>query len=120
MSQTSFKIVAKICIPIQHFLMKRPDVSKEAIQIIMAHPQVFKQCKKNLKRKYPHLVLKSGHGDLIDTATAAKAVSEGKLSKNIAILGPKTISGLYRFDIIDENLQDKKYNTTTFLLVKHD
>jgi prephenate dehydratase len=55
---------------------------------------------------------------MVDTAKAAEQLSLGKLSKSIAILGPKNLSDRYNFDIIAENLQDKKDNLTRFLLVK--
>ncbi|GIW64322.1 MAG: hypothetical protein KatS3mg092_0255 [Patescibacteria group bacterium] len=113
-----FKIVDKITIPIAHFLMKRKDVDLSQIQQIMAHPQVFAQCQNNLKNKYPNLSLISGRGELIDTAKVAYQLYKGKIDKKTAILGPKILSEIYDFEIIDENLQDDKNNQTTFLLVK--
>ncbi|GAB4218749.1 MAG: hypothetical protein Fur009_1350 [Candidatus Microgenomates bacterium] len=113
----NFKIIDKITIFISHFLMKRSDVEFLKIKQIMAHPQVFAQCQNTLKIKYPNLKLKSGVGNMIDTATSAKALANGKIDKNTAILGPKILSEIYNFDIIDENLQDDKNNQTTFLLV---
>lgn len=112
-----FKIIDKITISINHFLMKRKDVKKNEIKQIMAHPQVFLQCKNNLKTKYPDLKLVSGKGKLIDTASAAKALFLKKIDKNTAILGPRILSEMYDFEIIDENLQDDENNRTTFLLV---
>jgi prephenate dehydratase len=55
---------------------------------------------------------------MIDTAKAAKALSQGKVEKTIAILGPKMLSEIYNFDIVDSELQDDKENKTTFLIVK--
>src|SRR3989344_4233435 len=42
-------IAEEFRIKIRHFLMKRKDVKFEAITHIMAHPQVFKQCKNNVE-----------------------------------------------------------------------
>jgi chorismate mutase/prephenate dehydratase len=113
-----FRIVDKVTIFIRHFLMKRKDVSFNKIFQIMAHPQVFAQCQNNLRKKYPNLKLVSGKNEMIDTAKAAKALSQGKIDKNTAILGPKILSDIYQFDIVDNNLQDDKNNKTTFLLIK--
>jgi len=112
-----FKIVEEFQILVHHFLMKRKDVPINQINIIMAHSQNFRQCKDNLAKKYLDLKQVSGQGDLLDTAKAAEALADGKLEKNIAILGPKILSEIYNFDIIDGDLQDSKNNLTTFFLV---
>ena len=117
MSQYKFKIVDEITIPIRHYLMKRKDVAFNNIDHIMAHPQVFAQCKTTLAHKYPSLVLESGEGDLVDTAKAAWSLANAVLSNNYAILGPGILSKLYDFEIIAENLQDSSNNLTSFFLV---
>lgn len=83
----------------------------------MAHPQVFAQCKNTLSQKYGKFEQISGKGDLVDTAKSAQALSTGKVSKNIAILGPLNLSKMYNFDVVDENLQDNKQNFTSFFMV---
>ena len=118
MSRYKFNIVADLDIPIQHFLMKRKDVDKNKLLKIMAHPQILKQCKTTLSKKFPNFQLESGKGIRIDTAKAAEALAKNKIAKTIAILGPKGLAELYDFDIIAENLQDDKINITSFLLIK--
>jgi prephenate dehydratase len=83
----------------------------------MAHDQVLKQCRQHLTDKYPNLNQVSGEGDLLDTATAAKALAEGKLSKELFILGNPLIADLYGLETVDTNLQDLQNNLTTFLMV---
>ncbi|MFH1188327.1 MAG: prephenate dehydrogenase/arogenate dehydrogenase family protein [bacterium] len=117
MARYKFKIVEEFGIKIQHYLMKRSDVETQKIKTIMAHPQVFRQCKTTMEKKYPHLNLESGKGDLIDTANVAKKLSERKLPKTVAVMGPKILSTLYQLDIIGENLQDNEENYTSFLMV---
>ncbi len=113
-----FKIVKEINIKIQHYLMKPKNVDISEIDTIMTHPQVLKQCQSTLANKYPHLKLTSGKGDLIDHANVAKAMSENKIPRNIAVMGAKILSEIYDLDIIEGNLQDNKENVTNFLLVK--
>ncbi len=117
MAKYRFSIVEDFTIVIRHFLMKRKDIDEKEITTIMAHPQVFRQCEQTLKEKFPHLKLLSGEGDLVDTARAAAELAAGNLPKNTAILGPQTLSKHFDFDIIAEQLQDKKDNLTRFLLV---
>ena len=117
MAKYKFAIVEEFQIFIRHFLMKRKNIEKEKIKTIMAHPQVLKQCKITLKQKYPGMRFKSGKGDLIDTAQAAKSLSKNRLPKNTAILGPKALSTLYDLQIIGKDFQDNKENYTSFLLI---
>jgi len=117
MARYKFKIVEEFKILIRHFLMKRKDVQLKSIDTILAHSQNFRQCKNNLKVKYPKTKLLTGEGDLMDTAKAAQALLNGKISKNTAILGPKILADIYDFEIIEENMQDIKNNLTTFFLV---
>ncbi len=118
MAKYRFAIKEEFEINICHFLMKREDVSFSSIGTVMAHDQVFKQCKRTLKEKYPNLVQKTGEGDYMDTAKVAYGIATGSLPKEVAILGPKILADMYGLDIVDENLQDTKENPTTFFLVK--
>jgi chorismate mutase/prephenate dehydratase len=111
-----FRIVEEFGIIISHFLMKKPGVTINSIDTIMKHPQVLKQCKATLERKYPNLDKHSGEGELIDHAKVAEALSEGKLGDNIAVMGPEILSSIYDLEIIEGNLQDNKENYTSFLM----
>jgi prephenate dehydratase len=117
MAKYRFKILEEFSIQICHFLMKRKDVSFSEIKTIMAHDQVFKQCKTTLTEKFPNFIQKVGSGDYIDHAKAAWGVAKGLLPKNIAILGPRILADIYNLDIVEENLQDSKNNLTTFFMV---
>jgi len=117
MAKYKFKIIEEFPILISHFLMKRKDASISQATTIMAHPQVFLQCKQSLIDKYSKLKLISGKGDMIDTARSAQALSEGKVDKNILILGPKILAKMYNFEIVGKNMQDGQNNLTYFFLV---
>jgi len=117
MARYKFKIIDEFAIKIRHFLMKRKEADVKDIETIMAHPQVFKQCKSTLAREYASFNLISGEGDMIDTANAALALVKNKVPINTAILGPFNLAKIYDLDIIGENLQDDKENFTTFFLV---
>lgn len=120
MARYKFKIVVEFQILIRHFLMKRKDSLVDKINTIIAHPQNFRQCKDNLRKKYHNMKLISGKGDLVDTAKAAKALADDQLPKNLAVLGPKILSKIYDLDILDRDLQDSKNNLTTFFLVSRE
>jgi len=118
MGRYRFSIIEEFAIKIAHALMVKKGVHLKDIDTIMTHPQVLGQCKQTLQQKYPHLKQTSGEGELIDHATVAKFLSEGKLPANIATMGSKVLADLYDLDIIEDNLQDLHENYTSFLLVK--
>ncbi len=111
-------IVCEFNIIVRHFLMKKKGVDTKSITHIMAHPQVFLQCKSTLKKKYPELETLSGKGDLVDTAKAGEALAKGTLPETYAILGSKSIADLYNLEIIDKDLQDSHNNLTAFVVLK--
>ncbi|MDO8561332.1 MAG: prephenate dehydrogenase/arogenate dehydrogenase family protein [bacterium] len=117
MAAYKFKIVEEFAIKISHALMIRKDAELSSVDTIMAHPQVFAQCKNNLKEKYPNLKLVSGEGDLIDHAVVAKELAAGNLPKSTATMGSKTLAQIYDLKIVEDNLQDAKENYTSFLQV---
>lgn len=117
MSKYVFSVKELFGIPIQHFLMALPGTSIDEIRSIVTHPQVLKQCKRTLEQKYPSIHLTSGEGDMIDHAKVAEKMSTGDWDASIAVMGPKILSELYKLDILDENLQDDKTNTTYFVIV---
>lgn len=118
LAKYSSSIISDFEIPVKHFLMKRKDVDTKTITSIMAHPQVFAQCKQTLMINFSQYKLISGKSDLVDTARAAEYLATDKLPKTTAILGAIGLAEKYNFDIIAENLQDKQDNLTRFLLVK--
>lgn len=117
MSKYIFKIVDQFSIEIAHALMIRSDSDISIIDTIMTHPQVLSQCKNNLDEKYSLLNRVSGEGDLIDHSNVAKHLSKNMLPKNIATMGSNILAEIYGLKIIEDNLQDRKDNLTTFLIV---
>jgi len=98
--------------------MKHQKTIWKNVKQILTHPQVIKQCKQTLSNKYSQYIICSGKGNLIDHATVAKKIYQGKLDKNIAVIGPKKLAETYDLDIMEQDLQDDKKNLTSFLLVK--
>ena len=118
MAHYKFVISQQFAIKISHALMIRRDAKLAQIDTIMTHPQVLAQCKNTLAKKYPNLLQTSGKGVMIDHAVVAQKLTEGKLPKNIAVMGSKILAKLYGLTIVEDNLQDLKENYTTFLQVK--
>ena len=118
LSEYNCKTLDNYRINISHTLYARKGVKISGIKKIMSHPHALLQCKKTLSRLFPKKELVSGEGDLIDSATAAKALSLGELSKTIAVLAPPLYKEYYDdLSVLKNNLQDKKQNYTVFLFV---
>lgn len=118
MAKFKFSILEEFAIKISHALMIRKDANLQDVTEIMAHPQVFAQCKDTLQQKYPKLRLTSGVGIMIDHANVAKQLGANKLPKNVATMGSKILADLYNLNVVEDNLQDAQQNYTSFLLVK--
>ncbi len=118
MTNYKFKIIEQFSIIIEHNLFIHKDVDFSKVDTIMTHPQVLSQCRNTLLEKYPRLNQTNGSGDLIDSATAAKALSDGKIPLNYAVMGSKVFTETFGLNLIESNLQDLKQNYTTFLYVE--
>jgi len=113
-----FQIVEEFAIKIAHALMIAKDGTFNEVDTIMTHPQVLKQCRTNLEKKYANLNQTSGDGDMVDHAKVAELLGKGDLPKNIATMGSKVLAEIHGLKIIEENLQDLDSNFTSFLFVE--
>ena len=118
MAEFNFKIVEEFSIKISHTLMIGKDAEFSAVDTIMTHPQVLRQCAKNLQEKYSRLKTTSGEGELIDHAKVAELLGRKELPKNVATMGSKVLAEINDLRIIEENLQDLAQNFTSFLWVE--
>lgn len=112
-SKHNFNIDNIFEIDVRHNLLALPNTEKGDINKIASHLQALKQCRMYLKRSWPKVEIIEWE----DTAKAAKDLSEGRLSKNTAIIAPISCSRLYNLNVIEESIQDLKFNFTTFLKV---
>lgn len=114
MAKYNFKIKHLFEIDIRHNLLVKPNIKKQDIKKIASHSQALKQCRMYLKRKWPKIELI----EWSDTAEAAKDLSQGKLTPDTAIVAPLNCAKLYNLKILEREIQDLKFNFTTFLAVK--
>lgn len=112
-SRHNFNIDNIFEIDVRHNLLALPRIKKSGINKITSHLQALKQCRMYLKRNWP----KAEIIEWEDTAKAAKDLSEGILSKDTAVIAPISCSKLYGLEVLEENIQDLKFNFTTFLKV---
>ena len=104
-----YEIIWEYNLSINHCLLSLENDIKN-IKEVYSHPQALSQCHNFLKNNNFQAKKFS------DTAWAAKYISENKL-KNSASISSKTAAKLYNLNIIKENIQDQKWNTTKFFII---
>lgn len=114
MSKHIFEIKKMFEIDIKHCLLVKPGINSGNIKKITSHQQALKQCRMYLKRKWAETELE----EYRDTAEAAKDLSEGKLPAETAIIAPKVCAKIYNLEILEEGIQDLKFNFTTFIVAE--
>ncbi len=112
MSKYNFNIEEMFEIDVKHNLIVMPNAKPSSIKKITSHSQALKQCRMYLKRMWPGVELE----EYKDTAEAAKDLSSKKLSKTTAVIAPKICAKLYKLEILEEGIQDLKFNFTTFIV----
>lgn len=113
MAKHNFNITNMFEIDIRHNLIVKPGTKKEDIKKIASHDQALKQCKMYLKRMWPQAEIIAWE----DTAKAVKDLAEGKLTPDTGTIAAKGAAKLYEMEILEEGIQDLKFNFTTFLTV---
>lgn len=111
-SNYNFNIEKIFEIDVQHCLLVQKGVNMSDIKKITSHPQALKQCRMYIKHKLPDTKLH----EYSDTADAAKNLYEGRLTSDTAVIAPKICKKLYKLDLLEEGIQDLKFNFTTFVV----
>lgn len=114
MANHNFKIEKIFEIDVRHFLHCRKGCTAGQIKTITSHPQALKQCRMYLKRKWKDIEIE----EYVDTAKAAKDLSEGRLDDGVAVIAPEGCAKLYGLDVLEEGIQDLKFNYTSFIAAK--
>lgn len=111
MSNYVFQIEELFEIDVKHNLHVLPGTKSGEVKKIVSHPQALKQCRMYLKRKWETVELE----EYSDTASAAKDLSAGVLGRDCAVVAPKICAPMYGLEILEEDIQDLKFNYTSFI-----
>jgi len=105
--------VDQLTLPIHHALLVLSDLASNDLTEVCSHPQALKQCTSTLKANYPN----ASTTPMDDTALSAKLLSEGKLPKTAGAIAHARCAEIYGLKVLQDNLQDRDDNQTTFLLL---
>ena len=112
MATHRFRIRTTFEFDVHHMLLVQPGTQKDAIRTIASHDQALKQCRMYLKQKWPEAEVVP----YADTAKAAEDLHKGTLGSDTAVIAPRKCAELYELEILEESIQDLKFNYTTFLV----
>ena len=114
MAKHRFVIEEMFELDVHHMLLVGPGVTASHITAVASHDQALKQCRMYLKRVWPQAELVP----YADTAKAAADVANGTLPNTTAAIAPRSAAELYGLDILEESIQDLKFNYTVFIVAK--
>lgn len=101
-------------IAVNHMLLVLPGTKQEDIDQVVSQNQALRQCRTYLNRRWPDVEVR----EYVDTATAAKDLKEGTLPPTTAVIASKVAGETYGLEALEENIQDLKFNFTTFIVGK--
>ncbi len=112
MAAHRFVIERMFELDIHHMLLVKRGMTTSHIHTICSHDQAIKQCRMYLKRIWPDAEIMP----YADTAKAAEDLSNGTLPDTTAVIAPRRCADLYDLEILEESIQDLKFNYTTFVV----
>ncbi len=112
MAKHRFVVEKMFEIDVHHTLLVKEGVTATHITTISSHDQAIKQCRMYIKRLWPDAEIIP----YADTAKAAADLAAGLLPDTTAVIAPRGCASLYGLQILEESIQDMKYNYTTFVV----
>jgi len=112
MAKHRFTIERMFEIDVHHMLLVKPGMTASHITAVSSHDQALKQCRMYLKRVWPSADIVP----YIDTAKAAEDLSSGVIPDTTAVIAPRRCAELYGLQVLEESIQDLKFNYTVFVV----
>lgn len=114
MAKHRFQVKKMFEIDVHQNLLVLPGTTADSITAITSHDQALKQCRMYLKRVWPGVDIQ----EYADTAKAAADLANSTLPKTTAVIASRTAAALYGLDILEESIQDLKFNYTSFVVAE--
>jgi prephenate dehydratase len=105
------RIVGEELLPISHALIARPGVAREAIAVVVSHPQPLGQCRRYLAETLP------AARPVAATSTAEAVRTVAGSDQPWAAIGTRTAAELHGCAVLAEGIEDEHGNVTRFLWV---
>ncbi|WP_439128275.1 prephenate dehydratase [Polaribacter sp.] len=105
-------IIEEEYLNIHHHLMALKEQNINDIKEVWSHPMALLQCKEFFK-SYPHIKLVED----VDTAEVAKRIAKENLT-GIAAIAPKIAAEIFGLQVLEDEIQTIKDNSTRFVIVQ--
>ncbi len=106
------RIQAEVILHVHHALLVNPGTTLSDIKQVRSHPQALMQCKRYLERHGFEAV------GWFDTAGSAYDLANSP-APDAGVIATELAAELYQLDILDEQIEDERFNYTRFLLLGH-
>jgi len=109
-------IQREIVLPVRHALLGRAGVAMSDIAVVVSHPHATAQCRKFLSDNLKQAEVRAANS----TAEAAQLVSERGPIEPWAAIGTQLAAKLYGLEVLAPDIEDRRENSTRFVLVGRD
>lgn len=113
MPTSGLKIVGEFFLEIQHTLMGVKSSDLSSLRTVRSHEMALSQCRNSIEK------LNLISNVAADTAGSAREISELN-DKTIGAIASPLAAEIYNLKILKENMEDKGFNTTRFLILSRD
>ncbi len=103
------KIAGEFYMEISHNLISK-EKSLSEIKIVFSHPQAIAQCSSWLEENLPHASIR-------ETESTSQAAKMARELPGAAAIASRMAAHIYGLNVLAENIEDMKGNTTRFLLL---
>jgi len=109
--ETSLQIAGEIVIPIRQFLLARPGLRLDEVEVLYAHPQSLGQCRKFVERCLPGVATVAS---LSNSAAPAEALADSRRAAAIGTLRAAELTGAA---VLARDIADTLGNVTRFIVL---
>jgi chorismate mutase/prephenate dehydratase len=103
------RICGEVMIQISHHLLSQSGRSED-IQKITSHPSALEQCRKWLRKNFPHV-------EVAEAASTAKAAQMAAENPATAAIASSLAGHLYGLKVVESQIEDYLNNYTRFLVI---
>jgi len=103
-------IANELVLPIEHYLLVKPDMRAGDVKIVYSHPQALAQCRRFIERCFPK-------AEVVAALSTAAAVEEVMAEDGAAAIGNRRAAEIYGAQVLAKGIQDRSGNLTRFVVL---
>jgi prephenate dehydratase len=103
-------VTSEVIVPIHHCIAALPGAG--TVSRILSHPKALSQCREHIARHHRGVALE----ERPSTAAAMEELSRSG-DAHIAVIGSEAAAKMYGLDILEQGIEDYRYNATRFFVL---